>query len=82
LNNSENLPLRGWFCTKRPFLDCSDGSPCHRPTGNGLRFSTYHSFPSIRGRGNGMPTLNRLFVRLTVSAVEAPKVIKILQSEP
>jgi len=73
--------LKRWFCTKRPFLGCFDGSSCHRPTGQALRFSTYRSLPSIRGRANGVPTLNRLFVRLTVSAVEAPKLIQISLSE-
>jgi len=61
MKNSENLPLRGWFCTKQPFLGCFDGSPYYRPTGQGLCFSTYRSLPSIiRGRANGVPTLNRL----------------------
>jgi len=41
---------------------CFDGSPCHRSTGQGLRFSTYRSLPSIGGRANGVPTLNRLCV--------------------
>jgi len=63
----ENLPLRGWFCSKPPLLGCFDGSPCHRPGRQRLRFSTYLSLPSIRWRANG----DRLFVRLTVSAVEA-----------
>jgi len=31
---------------------------------------------------NGVPTLNRLFVRLAISAVEAPKVTQISLSEP
>jgi len=37
----------------------------------GYVFSTYQSLPSIRGRANSVPTLNRLFARLTFSAVEA-----------
>jgi len=41
-----------------------NSSPCHRPTGQGVRFSTYLSLPSIRGRANGVPILNRLFVRV------------------
>jgi len=49
---------------------------------SGVTFSTYRGLPSTRGRANGVPTLNRPFVRLTVSAVEAPKVIKISLSEP
>ena len=56
----------GWF----------DGSPCQRSIGQGLRFSTYRSLPSIRERANGVP-MNRLFVRFAVSAVEAPKVTQI-----
>jgi len=51
LKNSKNLPLRGWFCTKPPFLGCYVGSPCHRPTGQGLRFSSYRSLLSIREEG-------------------------------
>jgi len=50
--------------------------------GQVLRFPTYRSLPSIKGRANGVPTLNRLFVRLTISAVEAPKVTQISLSEP
>jgi len=56
-------------------------SPCHRLTGQALRFSTYRILPSIRGRANGVPTPNGLFVRLTVSAVAAPKAIQISLSE-
>jgi len=33
-------------------------------TGQGVRFSTYLSLSSIVGRDNGVPILNRLFVRL------------------
>jgi len=33
-------------------------------TGQAARFSTYLSLPSVRGRANGVPILNRLFVRL------------------
>jgi len=40
---SENLPLRGWFCTKSPFLCCFDGSPCHGPM-SGLRFRLIETF--------------------------------------
>jgi len=51
---------------------------------SGVTFLTYRSLPSIRGRARpkGVPTLNRLFVRLTVSAVEVPKVTQISLSEP
>jgi len=48
----------------------------------GVTFSTYRSLSSIRGRANGVPTLNRVFVQLTVSAIEAPKVTQISLSEP
>jgi len=44
--NSENLSLR----VKPAFLGCFDGSPCHRPTGQRLGFSTYLSLPSVRKR--------------------------------
>jgi len=81
VKNSENVPLMCWFCTKPPFLGCFDGSrsvwQLAWPTGQGLRFSTYRSVPSITGRANGVSILNRLFVRLTVLAVEAPKVTQI-----
>ena len=80
LKNSENMPLRGDFVPNRHFLGCFDGSSCHTPRGQGLRFSTYRSLPSIRERANGVP-MNRLFVRFAVSAVEAPKVIQISLSE-
>ena len=80
--NYENFPLRGDFAPKPPFCGCFDGSPCDRPTSQGLRFSTSLRIPSVTGRANGVPALNRLFVRLTISAVEAPKVTQILLSEP
>ena len=35
------------------------------------------SLPSIRGRANGVPFPSRLFVRFTVSPVEAPKVTHV-----
>ena len=75
------MPLRGDFVPNRHFLGCFDGSSCHTPRGQGLRFSTYRSLPSIRGRANVVPTMNRLFVRLTILAVEAPKVTQILLSD-
>jgi len=43
---------------------CFISFPCHMPTGQGVRFSTYLSLPSITGRANGVPMVNRLFVRL------------------
>jgi len=51
LKNSENMSIRGWFCTKPLFwgyFGCSP-SPCNRPTGQGLRSSTYRSLSSTRG---------------------------------
>jgi len=57
---------------KPPFWGCFEWTPCYRPSGQALHFST-----SITGRANGVRTSNRLFVRLTVSAVEAPKVTQI-----
>jgi len=62
-------------------MGCFDGSPCHRPTGQGLRFSTKLSLSSIRGRANGVPIQNQLLVRLAVLAVEAPKVTQISLSD-
>jgi len=42
------------------------------PTGQGVRFSTYLSLPSITGRANGVRTLNRLFVRLNRFVCRSP----------
>ena len=43
-----------------------------------LLFSTLQlSLPSITGKANGVHTPNRLFARLTVSAVKAPKVTHV-----
>jgi len=39
-------------------------------TGQRLHFSTCLSLPSARGWTNGVPTLNQLFVWLTVSSVQ------------
>jgi len=39
------------------------------------------SLPSITGRANSVPISNRLFMRLIVSAVEAPKVTQISITE-
>jgi len=50
--------------------------------GHRLRFSIQLNLPSVRDRANGVPTPNRLFVRLTVLAVYAPKVTQISISEP
>jgi len=63
---------------------CFNSSPCHMPTDQGVCFSTYLSFPSITGRANGVPILNRLFVRLNRFGyrLEAPKVTQISLSEP
>jgi len=36
---------------------------------------------SVRAKANGVPTPNRLFVRLIVSAVEAPKVTQMSTTE-
>ena len=81
MNNSENLPLRGDFAPNGHFWVAL--TVLHvKATGQGLRFSTYRSIPSITGRANGVSTLNLLFVRLTVLAVEAPKVTQISLSEP
>ena len=48
---------------------------------SGVTFFDLSKPSSITGRANGVPTLNRLFVRLTVLAVEAPKITQILLSE-
>jgi len=54
---------------------------CGLPVHQRLHFSTQLSLPSIRGRANGVPILNRLFVLLTVLPVDAPKFTQILLSE-
>jgi len=64
------------ICVNIWVFGCFDGSPCDRPTDQGLRFSTW-----LRERANGVPTPNPLFVQLTVSAVEAPTVTQILVSD-
>jgi len=51
---------------------CFNSSPCHMPTGQGIRFSTYLSLPSITGRANGVPILKRLFVRLNRFVCRSP----------
>jgi len=73
------------FLSKLAFFVFFGCFSCDRPTGQELRFSTSPSLPSIRGRANGVPTWKRLFVRLTVSAVEVPKVDRfsiLLVTEP
>jgi len=81
LKNSENLSVRGNFASNCHF--CVALTVLHVTfTGQRLRFLTYRSLPSIRGSAKGVPALNGLFVRLTVSAVEAPKVTQISLSEP
>jgi len=77
LKKSEKLPLRGWFCTKPPFFGLLWRLSLTQAYRSGVTFSTYRGLPATRGRANGVPTLNRPFVRLTASAVEAPKVTKI-----
>jgi len=42
------------------------------PTGRGVRFSTYLSLLSITGRANGLPIVNRLFVRLNRFGCKSP----------
>jgi len=56
--------LKGVILPQTAIFGCFNSSPCHKPTGQGVRFLTYLSLPSIRGRANGVPILNRLFVRL------------------
>ena len=46
----------------------------------GYVFRLIEAFRLLK-EGPTVPTLNRLFVRLTVSALEAPKVTQISQSE-
>ena len=65
---------------KQPFSVCFHGSPC---TELQVRGCVFRLIPHLleEGRANGVPTLNRLFVRLTVSAVEALKVTQISITE-
>ena len=42
------FPHGGDFAPKSPFYGCFDGSPCDRPTSQGLRFSTELSLSSIK----------------------------------
>jgi len=48
---------------------------------SGCVFRLKLSLPSVRGRANGVPTPNGLFVRLTISAAEAPNATHISTSE-
>jgi len=59
-------------------LVCSDGSPCHRPTSQGLRFSTYYR----KGHRQWCSQPESTLCVAYVSAVEAPKVTQISLSEP
>jgi len=80
----KNFFLRGDFAPKPPFLGCFDGSllSALQAYRSGVTFFDLAiSVHLIRGRANDVPIPNRLFVRVIVSAVEAPKVTHISQSE-
>ena len=66
---------------KPPFCGCFDGSLCDRATGR----VTFFDLPSMIGRTRVVHIPNRLFVRLTVLAIEVncykPNSITLASSE-
>jgi len=44
----------GVILPQTAIFGCFNSSPCHMHEGQGVRFSTYLSLPSITGRANGM----------------------------
>jgi len=64
--------LKGVILPQTAIFGCFNSSPCHRPTGQGVRLSTDLSLPSVRGRANSVPILNRLLERLNRFGCKRP----------